>query len=286
MDAVILSLLLCCMLAPAVAALYHLIQRRRSHNISPLTDDLQRLPAHSLAQRQRRLTLGLLGVVMLAVSIPAVVITLQLLRWIAPDKVELDLFTLISSIVIVVTVAGTLAGALTLLRHMHRVQTGMEGEMATAQLLTPLLAKGWELYHDIPFKRGNLDHVLVGPGGVFAIETKYRSKLSTLKGEGKAKARYDGTAIHFPGGHAERLAMQQAKAVSKELSKELSGRLNQAITVKPVVALPGWFVESSASRDAVQVINPKNHYYFTRTEELDEPCLNRLRMELGRMASA
>ena len=33
----------------------------------------------------------------------------------------------------------------------------------------------WHVVHSVGFHRGDVDHVLVGPGGVFALETKYRS---------------------------------------------------------------------------------------------------------------
>ena len=49
---------------------------------------------------------------------------------------------------------------------------GAEGEEAVGRILEGLTADGWHVIHDISFGRGNIDHVVVGQGGVFAVETK------------------------------------------------------------------------------------------------------------------
>jgi hypothetical protein len=54
------------------------------------------------------------------------------------------------------------------------------GERRTARLLEPLERHGWAVLHDlaVPGSRANLDHLVIGPGGVFAIDSKqYRGRL-------------------------------------------------------------------------------------------------------------
>jgi hypothetical protein len=51
-------------------------------------------------------------------------------------------------------------------------RTGSEGEKSTARQLRPLLRRGWTLFNDIDTGHGNIDHVLVGPAGVFMLESK------------------------------------------------------------------------------------------------------------------
>src|SRR4029077_1101345 len=36
------------------------------------------------------------------------------------------------------------------------------------------VADGWQVIHDVSFGRGNIDHVIVGPGGIYTVETKSR----------------------------------------------------------------------------------------------------------------
>jgi hypothetical protein len=57
---------------------------------------------------------------------------------------------------------------------------GAAGERRTARLLGPLERQGWVVLHDlaIPGSRANIDHLVIGPGGVFVIDSKqYRGRL-------------------------------------------------------------------------------------------------------------
>jgi hypothetical protein len=57
---------------------------------------------------------------------------------------------------------------------------GAVGERRTARLLGSLERYGWAVLHDlaIPGSRANLDHLVIGPGGVFVIDSKqYRGRL-------------------------------------------------------------------------------------------------------------
>jgi hypothetical protein len=53
-----------------------------------------------------------------------------------------------------------------------RWDRGAEGEEHVGKLLDALADQGWRPLHDVSLGRGNVDHVLVGPGGIFTIETK------------------------------------------------------------------------------------------------------------------
>jgi hypothetical protein len=57
--------------------------------------------------------------------------------------------------------------------YVENWNTGAEGERKTAKALRPLEGLGWHISHDIQTGYGNYDHVVVGPGGVFLLETKY-----------------------------------------------------------------------------------------------------------------
>jgi Nuclease-related domain len=57
---------------------------------------------------------------------------------------------------------------------------GAAGERRTARLLAPLERQGWAVLHDlaIPNSQANIDHLVIGPGGVLAIDSKqYRGRL-------------------------------------------------------------------------------------------------------------
>jgi hypothetical protein len=57
---------------------------------------------------------------------------------------------------------------------------GAVGERRTARLLGQLERHGWAILHDlaVPGSTANLDHLAIGPGGVFVIDSKqYRGRL-------------------------------------------------------------------------------------------------------------
>ncbi|MGA8745756.1 MAG: nuclease-related domain-containing protein [Solirubrobacterales bacterium] len=57
---------------------------------------------------------------------------------------------------------------------------GAEGEESVGAVLDGLAGEGWMAIHDVAISgRGNVDHVVVGPGGIFTIETKsHRGRIS------------------------------------------------------------------------------------------------------------
>ena len=57
---------------------------------------------------------------------------------------------------------------------------GAAGERRTARLLDLLERQGWAVLHDVavPGSRANIDHLVIGPGGVFVVDSKqYRGRL-------------------------------------------------------------------------------------------------------------
>jgi hypothetical protein len=54
----------------------------------------------------------------------------------------------------------------------ERQERGASGEEQVGRLLEALAGEGWTVIHDVSLGRGNVDHILIGPGGVFTVETK------------------------------------------------------------------------------------------------------------------
>src|ERR1051326_331627 len=71
----------------------------------------------------------------------------------------------------------------------RRFNRGERGERHVADVLEELRSNGYRPIHDIVGDGFNVDHVLVGPRGVFAIETKYRS------GNGEITVRNEGVFV-------------------------------------------------------------------------------------------
>ena len=167
----------------------------------------------------------------------------------------------------------------------HRL--GDQCEIVVGQHLNSLLAEGFEVFHDIIFTKGersfNIDHVVVGPSGVFAVETKTRRKPKHLKGKEKAKVVFDGTHLAFPT-FTDQHGIDQAILNAETLSQELTKSTGDTVRAKPVLTLPGWFVERTG-RGELLVLNPKQLVSAVKGKrELEEDQIRRIRHQLQQRA--
>ncbi len=105
-------------------------------------------------------------------------------------------------------------------------------------------------------KAFNLDHVAVGPNGVSVIEVKTRRKGRARPGCKDHVVWYDGQQLSWPWGE-ETAALEQAKSEANWLHKWIKQRTGIDTPVKPILALPGWWVEMKARGDVV-VVNSKS----------------------------
>jgi hypothetical protein len=134
------------------------------------------------------------------------------------------------------------------------LRQGIEGEKAVGQYLERLRENGYHVFHDVIGSGFNVDHVLIGPAGVFTIETKTWSKPA----RGEAKIRFDGEQLITLGRALERNPVVQARAQSSWLKGLLAESTGCKFDVFPVVLFPGWYIEQTD--DALRnmwVLEPK-----------------------------
>ena len=136
-----------------------------------------------------------------------------------------------------------------------RLRLGLDAELAVGQELDQLMREGAVVFHDLPAERFNIDHVVIAPRGVFAIETKGYTKPKQGGGKAEATVAYDGETLKFPT-WTTKAPLEQAERQAVWLAKWLSSAVGSPVSVLPVVALPGWFVERSG-RGPVRVFSGK-----------------------------
>jgi hypothetical protein len=130
-----------------------------------------------------------------------------------------------------------------LLDQRRNYRLGLSGERAVGEELNQLMLAGCRVFHDVPNDPyGNVDHVLVAPSGVYAVETKGRRKREA-DGKERHKVAFDGRSLRFGAGPPEYKCLEQAKQQASRLSDWLSKAVGEAIPVHPVLALPGWWVD-------------------------------------------
>ncbi len=142
------------------------------------------------------------------------------------------------------------------LKGLRPLRLGILGEQAVAEQLQSLIARGYQIFHDVPGSgKWNIDHVAVGPAGVFAIETKARSKKPGRKKQQEHEVIYDGKTLRFPWGE-DNATLEQARRNGRWLAEELSKATGERVAVQPMVVLPGWYV-TMTTRSDLKVLNAK-----------------------------
>jgi hypothetical protein len=63
------------------------------------------------------------------------------------------------------------------------IMMGDEAEQWTAQALRRLQRSGWRLVNHVALTQEDIDHILLGPGGVYAVETKWSSGWNSRHGQ-------------------------------------------------------------------------------------------------------
>ncbi len=144
-------------------------------------------------------------------------------------------------------------------KKVNALRQGYEGEKVVARRLEELRRKDFRVFHDIPVKIGerefNIDHLLVGPKGVYVIETKTWSK----PWRGRAEIAHDDERIWVDGQERDRNPMDQAKALRSFIWGFIHKRTGKKCKVWGVVIFPGWFVKEGESRSnsGIWVLNEK-----------------------------
>jgi len=126
----------------------------------------------------------------------------------------------------------------------RRIRLGFEGERHVGEALNQLMLGGYRIFHDFlitdkPRAIRNIDHIVIGPNGVFAVETKTRRKV---KGENGAKVTILDNALKYPWGLDQR-DLAQAQESAAWLAEWLAKMSDQRVNVGPILVLPGWFID-------------------------------------------
>lgn len=157
------------------------------------------------------------------------------------------------------------------------LKMGYDGEVAVAHELNHMMTMGYQIYHDFPGDGFNIDHILIGPAGVMAVETKTLSSGTSRRRKADAVVTYDGRMLHFPK-HSDHRSIDQAKQQAAWLSNWLSSTIGEEICARAMVALPGWFVKRT-SADGIPVVNPKQFetlFKHIKPRPLSEDMIGRI----------
>ncbi|AEG11433.1 NERD domain protein [Shewanella baltica OS183] len=221
-------------------------------------EKLNRLPGFGIQKQIQELQFDILSAMLMSVIVVTIPFAFEGLRGYL-DKGTFPLafvgFIVLGPIYFVVKTYRSMT-------RLTKLRLGHTAELATAAELMRLQGLGYQVFHDIQADGFNIDHLVVGINGVFAIETKGRHKwYSDKKNEsngGQHKAHelfYRDGKLVFPS-WTETAPIEQAQRQAKWVSEWLTKAVGQSIPVIPVLVFPGWMVKSQ-TKPPFPIINHK-----------------------------
>lgn len=176
-------------------------------------------------------------------------------------------------------IAGSAARVVRLLSARRSYQLVLSGERILDEQLNQLQAQNCHVFHDFPaLGFGNIDHIVVGPAGVFAIETKARPGFGkVLPGRRDHQVAFDGRALHFPDG-ADEHNLDQTERNANWLGDYLERAIGERVKVVPILTLPGWYIDREV-KGGIPVLNEKEvrgHILHCREGKLSPQSVQRI----------
>ena len=117
---------------------------------------------------------------------------------------------------------------------------GVKGEQEVAVALDSALGDGWVLVKGYRNRRGEIDYLLLGPGGLFAVEVKYVNGTFRITRDRWRYVKYDNYgnpveegAVQDRGGRPPNVQLTEPLAVLEEFL----AKRGQSVRMQPVVLL-------------------------------------------------
>jgi hypothetical protein len=226
-------------------------QKRRS----PCMQDFLRAPGQSSEERIDYLNGRIGRQAALLITLPLILCSIYL-SYLFIYKAQLN-----PLLVRTVMLAGAglsiyfLVKILKLIKERRMARLAYEGEITVGRELDRLVAEGNHVYHDFPAEDCNIDHIVIGRSGIFAVETGARSKPAATNRTDDATVEYNGKILMFPNGDDYK-TIARAERQASWISEWISRTVGEQVAARAIVALPGWFVKRT-SPDGISVVNPK-----------------------------
>ncbi|MCT8866799.1 nuclease-related domain-containing protein [Shewanella xiamenensis] len=220
-------------------------------------EQLTRIPAYGLQQQIQDLQLDLIGSMMMGLMIvcfPFAVSSIQ-------AHIAIGKFPWVNALTGLMGLTYCSFKTWKNFSKLTKLRLGHTAEIATANELIGLQALGYQVFHDVQADGFNIDHLVIGKNGVFAIETKGRHKrnkdLRQTNGNGSKgyQVFYKDGRLNFPS-WTETKPIEQAQRQAQWVSQWLTKATGSPVAATPALVFPGWYV-TSQSKPPFPILNHK-----------------------------
>src|SRR5579871_2570121 len=190
-------------------------QRKRR---SPIKGPLLRVAGQSIRDEMLDVFVDKWLAYVIAVMVAWIIVATEWVRWLTHSLPTLSSALTDTFIGAAVTGACFYRGR-KVLAYLRNLRQGLDGEVAVGQYLDEWCrGRGYKVLHDLKGNGFNVDHILVGPGGLFTIETKTISKPAI----GEPVVAYDGESLLVDGFEPDRDPIVQAKLGTRHVAELLA----------------------------------------------------------------
>lgn len=135
------------------------------------------------------------------------------------------------------------------IKRLRRVYAGVQ---AVALEINRLMLSGYHVYHDFPSGRFHIDHVIIGPTGVFTVQSRIPScfdrgnlrRGDTISAVGNALSLSQTT---------DTVSIQTTAFHASWLANWLLTATGEALRVQPLLTLPGWTIDCLDEQEVIVV---------------------------------
>lgn len=193
----------------------------------------------SAGERERgiyRMLGGQLTTLLGAFVVTLIVIPLVLLllvRHVPPDVPAWALIVALILVAVLLVVASW--QMFRIVQQRQRARFEWAAKKAVGNILKRLNFSGNRVFHDVSVEGNAIDHVVIGPKGVFAINVVARA----VRGDGRHVAELRNGKLSLDG-NQEALAVGDAARNMTLLTGVLSKIVGHRVPVRSVLAIPGW----------------------------------------------
>ncbi|WP_207953684.1 nuclease-related domain-containing protein [Shewanella decolorationis] len=249
-----------------IGVMYALLKYRDATVTLPVDrEQLSRIPAYGLQKQIQDLQLDLIGSMMMGLMIVCFPFAISSIQ----AHIAVGKFPWVYALTGLMGL--TYCGIKTWknFSKLTKLRLGHTAEIATANELIGLQALGYQVFHDVQADGFNIDHLVIGKNGVFAIETKGRHKrnkdLRQTNGNGSNSGSSSGKKgyqvfykdgrLNFPS-WTETKPIEQAERQAKWVSQWLTKATGSPVAATPALVFPGWYV-TSQSKPPFPILNHK-----------------------------
>ena len=147
-----------------------------------------------------------------------------------------------------------------------RLRFQHDASVAVGHGLQQLSANQNRVFHDVSCAAGDIDHVIVGLHGIYAVFVVAR------KPRKDPRVRLNGDQLAFAPGNVV-IPLEDCGRKAERLARECSKHASQAIRVRPVIAVPGWDVDAQSSSQYL-VVNERNLAMMRGWKDSNDYLLN------------